>query len=352
MTQVNLRSYNREINQMIEDGRSSEAIGHCLYILEQFSRHVETYRLLGTAYLDKKHYSDAGDIFLRVLSVIPDDLVAHIGLSVIKEHENQIDPAIWHMERAYEIQPANRVLKDELLRLYGLRDGIEPPRTYLTRGALARMYIRGNLFPQAIAELTNAIAEEPNRIDLQLLLARTYTTVGRTIEAITTSQSILIHLPNCLEANRIIIEQSTEQDQQDQLDIYYQRIESIDPYFKYISPDAPTSDQVVDEKVILTRFSGLQGKAADGTRVIDESLVHEITSHPTEKLDQVSFPEKDPLPDWIVDVEPERTGIDVQENQTLPGETTSESVSKTTEVPFDEEDTKPTLVRPIDDPGE
>ena len=174
MAKIPLRAYNQEIERLIENGRTDEAIAHCRHILQVYPRYVDVYRLLGKAFLETQRYGDAADIFQRVLSSIPDDFVAQVGMSIIREDEGNLDEAIWHMERAFEVQPANSAIQDELRRLYGRRDGIEPPKIRLTRGALARMYTKGDLYQQALAEIRAAFAENPNRIDLQVLLADIY----------------------------------------------------------------------------------------------------------------------------------------------------------------------------------
>ena len=162
MARIPLRAYNREIENLIERGQIEEAIAHCKNILKQFPKHIETYRLLGKSFLESQRYTEAADILQRVLSVFPDDFVSQLGMSIIREDEGNLDAAIWHMERAYEVQPFNRAVQDELRRLYGRRDGVEPPRIRLTRGALVRMYARGDLYPQAIAEIRAALAEDQN----------------------------------------------------------------------------------------------------------------------------------------------------------------------------------------------
>ncbi len=126
MAGIPLRSYIREIEKHIENGRNDEAIADCRHILESYPKYVDAYRLLGKAFLENKRYSDAADIFQRVLSSIPEDFVAHVGMSIIREDEGNLNEAIWHMERAFEIQPANSAIQDELRRLYGRRDGVGP----------------------------------------------------------------------------------------------------------------------------------------------------------------------------------------------------------------------------------
>ena len=139
MAKVPLRAYNQEIEQAIEQKQTEEAIAHCRHILQSFPKHIETYRLLGKAYLESQRYSNAADIFQRVLSAVPDDFIAHVGMSIIREDESNLDAAIWHMERAFEGQPYNSAIQDELRRLFGRRDSMEPPKANLTRRALARM---------------------------------------------------------------------------------------------------------------------------------------------------------------------------------------------------------------------
>jgi len=93
-------------------------------------------------------------------------------MSIIRENEGNLDAAIWHMELAYDIQPSNPILTEELRRLFGRRDGVQPPKIRMTRGALIRMYARGELYQQAIAECQSALHDDPGRIDLEVILAQ------------------------------------------------------------------------------------------------------------------------------------------------------------------------------------
>jgi tetratricopeptide (TPR) repeat protein len=120
MTNISLRAYNREIEDLIEQGqRLDEAVAHCLHILRSYPKHLETYRLLGKAYLEAKRYEQAVDIFQRVLVAAPEDFVSHVGMSIIADDQAKLDDAIWHMERAFEVQPSNAAIQAELQRLFG-----------------------------------------------------------------------------------------------------------------------------------------------------------------------------------------------------------------------------------------
>lgn len=240
MAEISLRAYIKQINELVENDNLDEAIAHCRYILQTYPKHLEVYRLLGKAYLEANRYGDATDILQRVLSAVPDDFVAHVGMSIVREDEGNLDAAIWHMERAFETNPANPVIQQELRRLIGRRDGLEPHKVRLTRGALARMYAHGELYQQAIAELRSALQEEPDRPDLQVQLAEMYWRLSQPSESMTVCKVILDHLPFCLEANRLTAAHLKSTGKHDQAAPYHRRIASLDPYLAFL--DSPLSD--------------------------------------------------------------------------------------------------------------
>jgi len=258
MAKVSLRLYDREIEKLIDGSHIEEAIAHCKHILQTYPKHIDTYRLLGKAYLENQRYGESTDIFQRVLASAPDDFVAHIGLSIIREDEANLDTALWHMERAFEVQPSNSAIQDELRRLYGRRDGLEPPRIRLTRGALVRMYARGDLYLQAIAEIRALLAKEPQRPDIQVLLARMCFLSGKKVEAIEVCGELLNKYPYCYEANRILAEILPGTSRSEDAKIYRQRVISLDPYMAFTSIERPTPLDIPDNAVILERLDWQQ----------------------------------------------------------------------------------------------
>jgi tetratricopeptide (TPR) repeat protein len=251
MAKISLHAYNREIENLIERGQTEEAIAHCKYILKQYPKHIDTYRLLGKTYLESQRYSEAADILQRVLSSIPDDFVSQLGMSIIREDEGNLDAAIWHMERAFEVQPANTAIQDELRRLYGRRDGVEPPKVRLTRGALVRMYSRGELFTQAIGEARAAIAEDPQRIDLEIILARMYYMAGMKVEATEVCSRLVSKLPFCYEANRILSEILPSTARAEDAKTFQQNLFAMNPY---AALQSATVDQVPENAVQVERL--------------------------------------------------------------------------------------------------
>jgi tetratricopeptide (TPR) repeat protein len=291
MAIIPLRTYNREIEDLIEAGQLDEAVAYCRHILTTFPKHIATYRLLGKAHLEQQRISDATDIFQRVLSAIPEDFIANVGMSIIREDENNLDAAIWHMELAYEAQPSNVAIQEELRRLYGRREGMQAPKVRLTRGTLARMYAKGSLYEQAIAELRSAIDEDPNRSDLQLLLAQMFFQVSQRVEAVEVCVAILKKLPFCLSANQILAVCLPESDVSGTGKNYRQVAIAMDPYFAFAGPEAITSDQVPENAVNLEKLEWKSG--------IKDNEPMDQPGWATSLGISLETPSVEKLPDWL-----------------------------------------------------
>ena len=283
MAKVSLRAYNREIEEMIDRGQVDEAIGHCRHILQTFPKHLDTYRILGKTYLESKRYNEAVDIFQRLLASVPSDFVAHVGMSIIRDEENKLDDAIWHMERAFETQPSNAAIQGELQRLYGRR-GEQVARVRMTRGALANMYVQGELYPQAISEIRGVLKEDPNRVDMQTLLAKAAFKSGQKNGAAEVASQLLRQYPYNLDANRVLVEILSSGERAESALTYRQRVVEMDPYAAQVSDSVFHANEVADAAVNLERWPGEPaGERWDIEREIDLS----------------SKPAGDEQPDWL-----------------------------------------------------
>jgi len=254
MAKIPLRAYNREIEGLIDQGQTLEAVAHCQHILKTFPKCLDTYRLLGKAYLELQRFTEAGDVFNRLLLAVPEDFIANLGMSIIYDDQKNLDAAIWHMERAFETQSSNPAIQGELRRLYSRRDGMEPPKIRLTRGALAQMYARGDQFQQAISEIKSVLAEEPQRMDLLVLLARVNFRAGQKVEATEICTNLLKKYPYCLDANRILIEILTSTSRADATQVYRHRVNALDPYSAFATPTIFNATEVADAAVTIERL--------------------------------------------------------------------------------------------------
>lgn len=250
-----LRAYLDELDRLLDQEAPTEVISHCRHILQNFPHNVETYRMLGKALLLKAHQEDAielfeeaAEVFRRVLSALPNDYVAHLGLSEISDRKEDLNRAIWHLERAYEQMPGNAALQDALRELYVKRDGADraPSRIQLTRGALARQYMQGQLYEQAIAELRAALIQQPERLDLQTLLAEALWAARHEVEAGEVAIELLKRLPNNLAANRIMAQLWLENERPTDARPFLDRVEALDPYLaaRVLKPDGDLPDEI------------------------------------------------------------------------------------------------------------
>ncbi len=196
MPEVTLQDYIKEIEGMIEEARYLEALAHLRHILGHYPRYAEAYFLLGKTMLEAELPALAANLFRRTLNADPEHEMARIGLATCYEQLDNLNGAIWNLERAYELMPGNEALAEELCRLYGRRDGLVPKRPPMTRAGLARLYLRGGLYGRAIEELRALTAKEPNRPDLLLPLAEAYWREDQIVQASSTCQHILDYLLN------------------------------------------------------------------------------------------------------------------------------------------------------------
>ena len=253
MAKTTLRAYNRDIETMLDRGQLDEAVAHCHHILKTFPKNLATYRLLGKAFLEMRKYGDAADVFSRVLACVPNDFVANVGMSLIRDEEDKLVDAVWHMERAFETQPSNAAVQSELQRLYGRRDGVQPPRIRMTRGALAHMYVKGELYPQAISEIKSVLKEDPGRTDMEVLLARAHYRSGNKNEAVEVASSLLRRYPLCLDANAVLVD-ILGADKLDSVQENRQRVFELDPYAAHVSGSLLDSSSAPDSAVSLERL--------------------------------------------------------------------------------------------------
>ena len=253
MATISLRDYFSDINSLIESGHANEAIFHCVSILNIYPKCVEVYRLLGQALLESDRLSESLEVFSQLLSVLPDDFTAHAALSEINSKNHQLDKAIWHLERAFELQPSSAFIQDELRKLYTARDGVPPAKIRLTRGALIRMYAKGELYQQAISEALSLLESDIERQDIKVLLAKMYSLADHKLEAVEICSDILSQSPYCFEANLIMheIEQSKGVNGTDSL--YWARLKEIDPYFAFVNPQQPSPQNVPSDAILLEK---------------------------------------------------------------------------------------------------
>ena len=230
MPEISLKEYFAKLNNLLSTNAADEVIHHCRHILKYYPKNVTAYRFLGRALVNNGRWDEGREALRRVLSVIPDDYAAHLGLSEANERTDRSDEAIWHLERAFEQRPNDKELIDALRGLYRRHRQIENLKIQLTSATVARQYLRSGAYAQAIDTLRSALTRMKERIDLKVLLAQILWEHGSQEEAADIAVDVLKLLPDCLEANRIMAELWLTVERPSDAQRYVNRLESIDPY--------------------------------------------------------------------------------------------------------------------------
>ncbi|MFQ5886321.1 MAG: tetratricopeptide repeat protein, partial [Anaerolineae bacterium] len=330
MVEIGLGEYCDEVKELIKAQSIDEAIAICRHILERFPKYIMPYRLLGEAALEREEYDEAASLFTRVLGANPEDVIAHVGLAVVHDGKKELEEAIWHLERAFELAPGNTEIRQELKRLYGEREGVEPPRVKLTPAALARLYLREGLYDRAITELRPLLKEDRDRVDLKVALAEALWQEGRRREAAESCQEILELLPNCLKTNLILGLIWKESGQKEEGETLLVRAQALDPENRVAQELFGEASPLPPEKVLLPRLEEIP------------------TPPPVPEVEEIALPKpeeaveemaEEEMPDWLrtlhevtaEEVEAEELRPEIEAK--LPTEEVPEAVPPPEEVP-------------------
>jgi tetratricopeptide (TPR) repeat protein len=229
MTDLTVRGQYEQAQRDVAQRQIPRALARCQRVLTTYPRHLGTYGVLGQIYLELGRYEDAANLLRRLLGADPENVIGYVGLGAIYEARGLLDEAIWQFERAVELSPRNPQVRAELSRLHRQRTPEGAGRIAMSRGALARVYMRAQLFPKAIGELRELVAEEPHRFDLRVALAEALWHDRRLADAEAVCQGILAELPHCLKANLILGRLWLQTDQDDQARALLQRAQALDP---------------------------------------------------------------------------------------------------------------------------
>jgi tetratricopeptide (TPR) repeat protein len=251
VNQISLAEYCQQIEDAIQDGRYEEAVAHGRHILERYPKYVGAYWLLGKAMLEAGQDDQAADMFRRVLSADPEHMLAWVGMSETAKRRDELEDAVWYLQRAFELATDNEMVAEELRHLYGELEGSEPQRLQLTESALAKLYLRGDLLTRAITELRKLIEEHPERLDLRVALAEALWRDGQRLQASQVCQEILEEQPYALKANLILGEIWSSSGRMAEAETYLERAEALDPenemaqeLFGSTSPLEPKEPQI------------------------------------------------------------------------------------------------------------
>ena len=147
------------------------------------------------------------------------------------------------------------------------------------------MYARGNQYRQAVAEIKSLLVEAPDRIDLEILLARMYYSLNMKSESTDLCGKLLEKFPHCLEANRIMHKILLDSGKKADAKSYKQKIIGLDPYESLVNDSYPSSEQVPEDMVSIAKFA------------YDPNAKPIQTTPPVDVAPTLN---KEAAPDWVV----------------------------------------------------
>src|SRR5579863_4624992 len=225
MTQTTLRDYLQTTEDAISSGLVNDAFAHCQFILTHFPDSLEAQRLLGEIYLAQGKLEEAQQTFDWVLTNDPENVVAYCSRALISERMEDYDTALDCYQQAYELSRGNSSIRQEFNQL-SIKVGQQ--NFIFSRAGLARLYMRGDLLPQAIQEWETVLSANPDRLDARTGLVETYWREGLYDRVEQLAHQILNDVPGCLKALLLLSHVTFAQNTQASRDLL-ERAEALDP---------------------------------------------------------------------------------------------------------------------------
>ena len=244
--------------------------------------------------------------------------------------------------------PNHQAVRDAVQRLSPKSEFATPNPFELTRAALARVYLRGQLYRQAVRELGELVGVDPQRYDLRAALVEALERGGLYDAAGVAAQSLLVELPYCLKANLVLGRVWLNTAKDDDARALLQRAQMLDPenrvahsLFGTRSPLPPRIPrlplQESDTEPIELPY------LVDDEEIVAESVIIDAQSEPVETQQTEDRTDRtrdtfEPPPEWRPPAPPERQpAIESRESPTLQELTVatgaSQDVLKETSVP-------------------
>lgn len=278
MAEVLLQDYLEQLRGHVRAGHYDDAFALGKHILHYFPKHIETYIVLAQASLETSDLPHAADLYRRVLSADPENVLALGGMALLSESQEKYDDALWYLERAQEINPTNDEIRRELLRVRETYYGGHLPRLELSAGALARIYARQGQYAHAVNEFRRLLRTESERYDARVALAETLFRAGRTDEAAQLAQAVMADAPYSLKPNLILGALWSENGVPEAQE-FLRRAQALDPENRVARE--LVSDQF--EHSTPPRLPAIDGQVTNGQGAVQAATVaSEEPAHPSE----------------------------------------------------------------------
>jgi tetratricopeptide (TPR) repeat protein len=225
MAQTTLRDYLQITEDAISSGRISDAQANCQHILSHFPEVLEAQRLLGEVYLAQGQLEEAQQTFDWVLTNDPENVIAYCSRALVSERLSDYDTALDCYQQAYEMSRGNSQIRQEFNQL---SEKVGQQGFIFSRAGLARLYMRGDLLPQAIQEWESVLSSSPKRLDARIGLLEAYWREGLYDRVEQLAAQLLDEVPGCLKALLLLAHVTLPQNALQAQELM-QRAKALDP---------------------------------------------------------------------------------------------------------------------------
>lgn len=226
MGQTALSDSVRAIEAEIAAGRPEQALAMCQDAQARYPRSLAVQRVMGEVYLALRKTREAIGALDRALAGNPDDARACCARAIVQQIQGDPMGALAWYRRACDTRPDDTVLR---AAYHELATPLGQPAYSPTRMGLARLHLRGDLFPHAIREFETLLAEHPDSLEAQVGLAETLWRARRLRDAAERCQRILVNTPSCVKALLILAAAEQAAEHQDEALRLMKRVTELDP---------------------------------------------------------------------------------------------------------------------------
>ncbi|HZC76604.1 MAG TPA: DUF6584 family protein, partial [Ktedonobacterales bacterium] len=259
MGQTSLSESLRGVEAEIAAGRPDRALAQCQELVTRYPRALAVQRVLGEVYLALRKSREALGALDRALAGNPEDARACCARAIVNQIQGDTMAALAWYRRACDISPDDQVLRSAYREI---ASHLQQPPYRPSRAGLARLYLRGDLFPHAAREWETLLAEQPDALEAQVGLAETLWRAKLTTAAADRCRRILNNVPSCVKVLLILAAIEHDAGNGEEAQRLMRRAGELDP------------DQRIGQALFADRFAAgdralralLQGEPMAGAR--------------------------------------------------------------------------------------
>ena len=193
---TSLRDALRQAEAEIAAQRPADALRFCEQLLGMHPRWLEALRVKAEAFIALNRLPEAERILDGILASHPEHVRAYWDRAFLAQQRGDMLGALVCYRRACEVTANNAQLRATFNHLAAQlnRSPYTPTHT-----GLARLYLRSELFSQALREWDIALHANASRLDAQIGMAETFWRMGDARHAQAVCRYTLQHMPYCLK---------------------------------------------------------------------------------------------------------------------------------------------------------